>query len=208
MKKLCSLVLLLMVIALLCGCVASRASELPAPTVPVNQPAAPQLSLNAEPKPEPMLDDVHSMELSANLNMAFSGDSNVQEVIAIRTYGDYVQYFTPYFRANHPEYNYEFFKNHSIVYIWIRTMNSPIDLNYGELTRDDSGVYHMDLHFHWQQLLCPATDYASILLVLDHVIDSDARIIFHSTSDYDHLEFDPPVYTEPPQNEAPELLIP
>jgi len=209
MKNLCALVLWLTVIALLCGCVASRASELPAPTDPVNQPAAPQLSLNAEPKPEPMMDDVHSMDLTQELSKPYTGDDRVQDVILIRTYNGYVKHTTAAYRNAHPEYDKEFFSAHSLIYIMIESDFESKDISCGEITRDEDGVYHLDLRYDIPCIDTPeyyGPHYTNILVEVDHIIDMDAHIVFHSTVENHFLLL--PISTEPPQNETPELLNP
>jgi hypothetical protein len=185
MKKLCALVLWLTVVALLCGCVASGASELPTPTEPANQPAA-RLPLNGEPMPQLPADNNQSLDVDPNSALTYSNFGSLSPIICIRTYDQLIKHFGNTISDTMPQFNPEFFKDHSLILVHTTQTTGPYHIEAGEVKQDSSGNYSFELKFYWPEATSPATHSESLIIIVDHIIANDAVIDYHSSHETVH----------------------
>lgn len=189
MKKLCALVLWLTVAALLCGCVASRASELPAPTEPANQPAAPQLSLNAEPVPQLPDDHANALGPSNKSDITYSGCFNdVTEVVYIRTLAQLQSYLGEAPSEQYAKYDFDYFTDHSLIVLKVEGCSSrPLRQETEMLTQDEDGNYQLYLKIYWPMLTNgqPSNGTIDIVFEIDQVIPADSHVEFHFAYGYE-----------------------
>ena len=183
MKKLRLFCTILLIIALLCGCAVSRASELPSSVDTSNQSAT-KLPPRGEPAPPKQSHEDHILELNYDTDMAYSqnnGISNgISKVFCIRSYAQYIQFFSEMAQDSYG-YDAEFFRDHSIIYLLICLGSYPYQVELGELTHDSSGNYHLDLKYYSPELVCTAMGYSSIIIEVDHIVDANAYIDFSSS---------------------------
>jgi hypothetical protein len=177
-----------MVIALLCGCVASGASELPTPTEPANQPAA-RLPLNAEPTPQLPNEHAHTLGPSNRSDITYSGCfNNITEVVYIRNLSQLKSYLGKTASEQYADYDYDYFMDHSLIVFKVEGCSSrPLRQETEKLTQDESGNYHLYLKIYWPTLTNwqPLSGTIDIVFEIDQVIPADSHVEFHFSYGYE-----------------------
>lgn len=174
-------VLFLSVISLLYGCAASAAgipsgdSAALAETSP-DVPEATQQTADTTPNTEPEPLSYEIWERSYRL------PSNDQ-ILIIRTYAELCALYDGQL-PDYAEHDEAFFEDHSLILISYASGGIPFALNLGELTQDESGVYHLELESCNPELVSDMCLSVSFALEVNRSLDPEASIFIDYTDTY------------------------
>ena len=180
MKTIRLLLLLLLIIGLLCGCVASGATLPTDPTAAVLQDSSTHFP-KGEPTPQLPADNNQSLDVDPNSTLTYSNFGTLSPLICIRSYDQLIAHYGTDVSDMMPQYDQAFFEDHSLIIVNTSQNNGPYHIEAGNLEQDDSGKYCFELKYYWPEVISPATHHKSLIIVVDHVIASDAIIEYHST---------------------------